>query len=336
MQNQLLDEYMRKLRESKSISECEAIPVDEISNEQAFLFISYSHKDYKEVYADLAAMEQSGIKFWYDEGLRAGKHWDEEVKSILLHPCCKGVIFFISENLFLSKSVNQEIGLVCDKNAPTAKPYFSVNLTDMSPGHIIRAVMRKDDAVLDEAGLDTERIADLVGAFSDRQMYLAFSVANHRDMLIKEIKKQFPAVVGNPVRFHTLNAESVSVRQNYLEIVESGDAILLKQGAMNIGRDITWADYQVRSPFVGRRHLQIFCDKGKVWLFDWQSSNGTFVNDMRVAPMTMVQLHDGDVITLGFDKKFALHTTETQVSYLGDSCVPRTVPITEFLDSITK
>lgn len=332
---QSLESYIQKLRESECISACEAVPVEEITDKQDFLFVSYSHHDYKKVFEDLAVMAHAGIKFWYDEGLRAGKHWDDEVKSILLHPRCAGVIFFISENLFLSKSVNQEIELVCDKNAPTGKPYFSVNLTDMKPGRIIRAVMRKPDDVLDEAGLDTERIADLAGAFSDRQTYLPFSAANHRDMLIREIKRQFSTVVGIPRMLDRMDAQFVPIKVRYLEVSESGDAILLKPGWLNIGREFGWADCHVKYPFAGRRHCSVICEAENTWILDHESLNGTFVNEVRVKPMEKLELKDGDVISMGSTKAFVFHVAE--ISFLvEDNRAGRTAPIIGMTEMMEK
>lgn len=317
MLTQPLERYIRELRNSASISRCAAVPVEEIADTQDFLLVSYSHKDYKKVYEDLAVMSQAGVKFWYDEGLEPGKNWDEEVKSVLLHPRCIGVIFFMSEELFLSRSVNQEIKMVCDKDAPTKKPYFSVNLTDMSPFQIIRSVMRKDDAVLNEAGLDTERLNDLTRAFSDRQTYLAFSEVNHRNRLIREIRKQFPTTVGLPCSWDRVGSQDVLSRPRYLEALGSGDAIQLRMGIMNVGRDPTWAHYHVRSPFVGRRHLVIECDEKYTWITDLGSVNGTFVNEKPITPGSLVQLKDGDVLSLGTEKKYVFHMGETLVRMIG-------------------
>ena len=42
-----------------------------------YYFISYSHKDYRAVYKDLIAMEDEGLKFWYDRDLPVSKNWKE-------------------------------------------------------------------------------------------------------------------------------------------------------------------------------------------------------------------------------------------------------------------
>lgn len=302
MQERYLDEYIRKLRESTGIEDCEAVPVEEVSDQQDFLFISYSHKDYKQVYEDLAVMSCKGVRFWYDEGLRAGKHWDEEVKQILLHPHCIGVIFFLSENLFLSKSVNEEINLVCSKDGGYAKPYFSVNLAAGNPSYIVRSVMRMDDAVLDRAGLTMERLAALAGSFGDKMTYLPFASPKHRDSLVIEIKKQFPSAVEEfSPKEDFLNRWIDYAKFRYLVRKDTDEHIPLNHSVFRIGRDQKWADYCLSHPFVGKEHCSIICAEGGAWILDHQSTNGTHINGKLIKRSKLLKLHDGDEIRIGDD-----------------------------------
>ena len=51
---------------------------------------------------------------------------------------------------------------------------------------------------------------------------------------------------------------------------------------------------------VSRRHASIVADaQGEVWLTDLESTNGTYLNDGRVAPHVPHRLHDGDRVRLG-------------------------------------
>ena len=100
-----LNEYLAQLEESESISLCPKVPRPKVRDDQSYIFISYAHADYKQVYKALAYMYARGVRFWYDSGLTAGLEWDGEVKAVIRHPNCSGAIFFLSENLFLSRSV---------------------------------------------------------------------------------------------------------------------------------------------------------------------------------------------------------------------------------------
>ncbi|MBR5314223.1 MAG: toll/interleukin-1 receptor domain-containing protein, partial [Clostridia bacterium] len=97
-------EYQESLLHSKDITDCERVPVPKCAKHQNYIFISYSHKDYKRVYHDLAAMYEAGVRFWYDEELMAGYDWDAEVYKKINDPHCSGVIFYLSESFFTSDS----------------------------------------------------------------------------------------------------------------------------------------------------------------------------------------------------------------------------------------
>ena len=96
-----LESYLLRLEEAQSIKECPKVPVPEIANNQNYLFVSYSHKDYKEVYADLAHLYTRGVRFWYDKGLTVGRDWEIEVREHIHDPNCCGIVFYISTNMYL-------------------------------------------------------------------------------------------------------------------------------------------------------------------------------------------------------------------------------------------
>jgi diguanylate cyclase (GGDEF)-like protein len=91
-------------------------------------------------------------------------------------------------------------------------------------------------------------------------------------------------------------------RPLYLIVVGGGTpgAMLpLARGATRLGRShentIRFPD-----PSVSRRHATIVTDpQGDVWLTDLGSSNGTYLNDGRLAPHASHRLHDGDRVRIG-------------------------------------
>lgn len=80
--------YLQVLEQSSGISTCDPVPLPEIAKNQNYLFISYSHRDYKKVYAALAVMYHAGVRFWlykrllvwYDGGGR-GEAYGEDNQS---------------------------------------------------------------------------------------------------------------------------------------------------------------------------------------------------------------------------------------------------------------
>ena len=103
------------------------IPAYNGTDGENYTFISYSHKDFRLVYNDLAFFSYNGqkkVRFWYDEGLPAGDDWFKVAKERLSDPHCVGVIFYLSDNFLRSSAVLQEIELV----KSLKKPYFTISL----------------------------------------------------------------------------------------------------------------------------------------------------------------------------------------------------------------
>ena len=116
---------IKKIQESKDYN---SVQVDWLppAHSDEYYFVSYSHKDYKEVFRAIFELQNFGhipIHIWYDSALRAGKDWEIEARAHIYDYKCKGVIFFVSENSVLSDSIHKEIEFV--KNS--GKPYLSIN-----------------------------------------------------------------------------------------------------------------------------------------------------------------------------------------------------------------
>lgn len=283
-----VDTYLTQLQASSGITGCDAVPVPDIGENQNYIFISYAHQDYKQVYEDLAVMYHAGVRFWYDRGLTAGKDWDAEAKRIIEDPHCVGVIFFLSNNLFLSKSVNQEIDIVRGNGGQPLKNYFCVNLANKAPSHILRNIMRMDDEVLDRAGLDMERIAVLAGAFSDKMTYLPFSDPSHRKDLVNQISAQFNVM------------DALQPQRGYLILQSTGERIPITEDAFVVGRTSRKCHYSVTDDhLLSVVHFSIYSDPRGCMILDYGSTTGTLLNGKRLAPMAICPLNDGDAISAG-------------------------------------
>ena len=187
------EEYKKILASSESIHTCPRVPLPKINENQNYIFISYSHKDYKYVYSDLADMYEAGVRFWYDSGLSAGKKWDQEVFEKIASPFCVGVVFYMSENLFLSRSAGREIEITYAKQCEGAEQshnetnFFSVNLTDKLPKEILVSAIKNDK----ENALDMKQIGIIGQAFPDNATYVCYHSPDHEKQLIHQIKTQF-------------------------------------------------------------------------------------------------------------------------------------------------
>lgn len=187
------ESYIRQLSSSQSIDDCPKVPIPEIQKDQNYLFISYSHKDYKKVYADLAHLHVHGVRFWYDRGLSVGKDWEIEVEEHIKNPRCCGIIFYVSINTFLSNSILKEIGFTQKRkngNIIYQKNYFCINLHQSSMSEILldaQTHLKNNGFPL----LDTKAVNLLTSTFSDNDTYLFHSSKFHMQELLKQIEQQF-------------------------------------------------------------------------------------------------------------------------------------------------
>ncbi|MDW8227707.1 MAG: FHA domain-containing protein [Anaerolineales bacterium] len=94
-----------------------------------------------------------------------------------------------------------------------------------------------------------------------------------------------------------------------LHIIESGQIIpLAEQTEFTLGRvaegqpivpDIDLSPYNAYANGVSRLHCAIKLIQGQVYVVDLGSSNGTYLNGMRLTPYTEMPVTDGDIIYLG-------------------------------------
>lgn len=84
--------------------------------EEAYIFISYAHRDGATVLPAIVALEEAGYRVWYDAGIQVGSEWPENIASHLLNSAL--VIAFVSQNAISSDHCRQEITYAISKKVP--------------------------------------------------------------------------------------------------------------------------------------------------------------------------------------------------------------------------
>jgi len=75
-----------------------------------------------------------------------------------------------------------------------------------------------------------------------------------------------------------------------------GTVFPLKKGKNLLGRGES-SDLVLRDSFASNKHARVFYHQGQYWIEDLQSTNGTFVNEVRIEHPTV--LAEGDNIRIG-------------------------------------
>ena len=99
------------------------LPFSAYCGAEPSVFVSYAHRDQELVYQDLTRFYDHGLKLWYDEGIRLGAPWRDEVATAIDRASV--FVLYISEASIASVSCVQEINYALDQN----KPILTVFLT---------------------------------------------------------------------------------------------------------------------------------------------------------------------------------------------------------------
>lgn len=111
-----------------------SLPFYAYSGKKPFIFISYAHKDKKEVYQDILRLYKEGYLIWYDEGIEVGTSWPEAIGTALLQ--CDLFLIFITPNAMASVNVRNEINLALDEKKDFSIVY--IENTILPPGIRLR------------------------------------------------------------------------------------------------------------------------------------------------------------------------------------------------------
>jgi len=79
-----------------------------------YLFASYSHRNMRDVFGIIRKISGSRFRIWYDEGIKPGNEWPEEVGRALTG--CRLFVVFMSPEAMESRNVRNEINMATSEN----------------------------------------------------------------------------------------------------------------------------------------------------------------------------------------------------------------------------
>ncbi|HDN79893.1 MAG TPA: FHA domain-containing protein [Chloroflexi bacterium] len=118
-----------------------------------------------------------------------------------------------------------------------------------------------------------------------------------RDVMVAPVPTGVPqASVMEPPSTPATEYSELKARLDVVTGPEAGKSFQLKERTL-IGRDPRLCDIAFPDILVSRQHAKIITDGEKFYLYDLESTNGTFVNGQRV--LGAIELHNGDRIRIG-------------------------------------
>ncbi|MEA4929011.1 MAG: toll/interleukin-1 receptor domain-containing protein [Candidatus Limiplasma sp.] len=157
-----LDVLKKQIAASTQAEGAASAPASTAKEDQNYVFISYSHQDYRIVFCDLLELKRAGVRYWYDKNLTAGESWKTNVEGMLRSPLCAGVVFYFSRNSLRSEAVFHEVqyALEGDGSGKPSTHYFMVNLTGEQPSAVIGSLMKAGELTSEKGKLYLQAFAD--------------------------------------------------------------------------------------------------------------------------------------------------------------------------------
>lgn len=80
---------------------------------------------------------------------------------------------------------------------------------------------------------------------------------------------------------------------------DDGDILIVPLSfPYSIGKKKTANDYSIDSPAISRKHANICMEDNNYFIEDLKSTNGTYVNGVRIKPMEKIEIKEGDIVKL--------------------------------------
>ncbi|MCL2662764.1 MAG: toll/interleukin-1 receptor domain-containing protein [Oscillospiraceae bacterium] len=157
-----------------------------------YAFICYKRQDKEKVVADIKVLQNDyNVNLWFDEDLTKGRHWDEEVKPILMKS--KVVFFYASSAALASKNCQKELGI--------AKKWriniFPIQLTNKS---FIDAIKEDADKLTDKDKFDMDAAWDLISETLPTSInFPMYNSPNYYEDIMKAIKRDYREIIKSTV-----------------------------------------------------------------------------------------------------------------------------------------
>ncbi len=183
-----------------------------------FVFISYSHGDYNEVFSNLKVLDDNNMNYWVDKELLAGDKWDETVLNVINHCRCKGAVLFLSPNYLKSEATEKEIEYCFEKKK---KDNFVVSIVSINNRSVLGNIglvfnsmqNAKDDEI--QKVFPQERIYTITKYLEKNVLYTPNLVncdADSKKKFIGAFRKNVGSVFDDSKTYHKMLAEKNNVR----------------------------------------------------------------------------------------------------------------------------
>ncbi len=117
-------------------------PFTAYQGDDPYIFVSYAHDDADLVFPELNRLRDAGFNVWYDEGIRPGSTWREEVALALTES--KLFLYFVTDHSVNSENCHQELNFALSRE----RKILAVHLTPVKLTAGIELSLSNKQAIL--------------------------------------------------------------------------------------------------------------------------------------------------------------------------------------------
>ncbi len=117
-------------------------PPPPYEGDEPYVFVCYAHEDSAVVYPELSWLSEAGFRYWYDEGIRPGENWPEELATAIEGAAV--FLMFVSPNAVASQFCLREATFAFGRQ----KPSLAVHLEETTLPRGLELTMGDRQAIL--------------------------------------------------------------------------------------------------------------------------------------------------------------------------------------------
>lgn len=194
-------EFKQKLQTVKELMEeklLDEIPLssrppmpDVDYDKETYVIVSYSRKDFVEVYLFLDFLYRNGYRFWYDNGMQGVDTWLNEFEKKYENPNCLGTITFFS-NYYISNATKEELGVIY-QNKQYRKHNMMLSLMALSEmdseDMLINAIYERRISIRNAADIEMD-LAELIKQEKEKTIH-RYGTEEDIPFLVEKLDKLF-------------------------------------------------------------------------------------------------------------------------------------------------
>jgi TolB-like protein len=133
-------------------------PFPAYHGDDPYVFVSYAHDDADLVFPEMQRLKDAGFNVWYDEGIRPGSTWREEVALALTES--KLFLYFVTDSSVKSENCHQELNFALSRE----RRILAVHLTPTQLTAGIELSLSNKQAIIKHEMPDAEFTSKFVEA----------------------------------------------------------------------------------------------------------------------------------------------------------------------------